>query len=161
MERDTKRRVALAFITALVSSWSIMLSGCALARDVKLNPSEARDALTRTIEDTAAQLDVPGWNRDHAPEVGDCGEQRANYTYGFGAPAPNSDHAADARIVADYWRSLGMEVRVVEDPLYVVYATGGPVEGLSFSTAPGDYYIAGESLCVPGDADEIRKQDNG
>lgn len=161
MERDTKRRVARAFITVLVSGWLIMLSGCALARDVKMNPSEARDALTRTIEDTAAQLDVPGWNRDHAPEVGDCGERRANYTYGFGAPAPDSDHAADARIVADYWRSLGMQVRVVEDPLYVVYGTGGPVGGLSFSTAPGDYYIAGESLCVPGDADEIRKQDNG
>ncbi|MCW2164936.1 hypothetical protein B0I12_002071 [Microbacterium hydrothermale] len=54
-----------------------------------------------------------------------------------------------------------MDVRVVESPSYVVYATGGPVEGLSFSTSPGDYYISGTSLCVPGDADEIRKQDNG
>lgn len=54
-----------------------------------------------------------------------------------------------------------MVVRLVESPEYVVYGSGGPVEGLSFSTGPGNYYIAGESLCVPGDVDKIRKQDNG
>lgn len=129
-----------------------------------MTPTEARDTLVQTIEDTAAQLDVQGWNRDHAAEVGNCGAkrgERVNYSYGFGAPAPGGDHGADARTVADYWRSLGMQVRVVDDPVYVVYGTGGPTEGLSFSTAPGNYYIAGESLCVPGDADALRKQDNG
>lgn len=129
-----------------------------------MNPPEARDSLIRTIEDTAARLDVEGWNRDHAAEVGNCGArrgERVNYAYGYGAPPPARDHAADARSVAEYWESLGMRVRVVEYPHFVVYATGGPVEGLAFSTAPGDYYISGTSLCVPGDADEIRKQDNG
>ncbi len=37
----------------------------------------------------------------------------------------------------------------------------GPVEGLSLLDRSRDYYIAGTSLCVPGDAAEIRKQDNG
>lgn len=129
-----------------------------------MTTDQARDALVTTIENSASKIDVVGWNRDSAAEVGNCGShrgERVNYMYGYGAPAPDNDRAADALIIADYWRSLGMQVRVVESPAYVVYATGGPVQGLSFSTAPGDYYIAGTSLCVPGDADEIRKQDNG
>lgn len=129
-----------------------------------MTPEEAQDALTSTIEATAAQLQITGWNRDHASEGGNCGAkrgERVDYTFGYGAPSPDSDRAADARTVAEYWRSLGMSVRIVERPSYVVYATGGPVEGLSSSTAPGDYYIAGTSLCVPGDADELRRQENG
>lgn len=161
MVRDIEHRMTRTVMAVVVSTSFFGLSACTMSKEATMSPSEARDALVRTIEDTAAQLDVHGWNRDHAPEIGECGAQRANYAYGYGAPASDSDHAADAEVVADYWRSLGMQVRVVEDPLYVVYGAGGPVDGLSFSTAPGDYYIAGESLCVPGDADEIRKQDNG
>lgn len=128
-----------------------------------MSPAEARDALVSTIEKSAGQLQVDGWSRSHAPEVGNCGArrgERADYSYSYGAPAPDSDHEADARKIADYWRSLGMQVRLVESPDYVVYASGGPVAGLTFSTAPGNYFIAGESLCVPGDATELRKQDN-
>ena len=129
-----------------------------------MSPEQARDALVSTVESSAKLLDAQGWTWDGAPEVGNCGQQsgdRVNYTYGYGAPPPDSDRSADAHKVADYWRSLGMEVRIVDEPAVVVYATGGPVKGLSFSTAPGDYHIAGTSLCVPGDADELRKQDNG
>lgn len=164
MARDTDCRTARAFIGAMLCGSLMLLAACTASEEETVTPSEARDTLIRTIEDTAAQLDVKGWNRDHAAEVGNCGAQRGervNYSYGAGAPAPDGDHAANARTVADYWRSLGMEVRIVDAPAYVVYGTGGPVEGLSFSTAPGNYYIAGESSCVPGDADELRKQDNG
>ncbi|MFN3948954.1 hypothetical protein [Microbacterium sp.] len=129
-----------------------------------MSPTDASDALVATVEATAEVLDVTGWNWDGAPEVGNCGArrgERVNWTYGYGAPPPDGDHNADAQKVADYWRSLGMDVRIAESPVPSVYATGGPVRGLSFITAPGDYYIAGTSLCVPGDADEIRKQDNG
>jgi len=129
-----------------------------------MSPEQARDALVSTVEESASLLNVRGWTWDGAPEVGNCGQrsgERVNYTYGYGAPPPDGDRAADAQKIADYWRSLGMEVRVVDKPLIVVYASGGPVGGLSFSTAPGDYHIAGTSLCVPGDASEIRKQDNG
>lgn len=160
----TSRPVLLPALGVLVALSLVGLPGCAQLKEDKMTPTEARDALVTTIEDSAAKLDATGWNRDHAPEVGDCdGQQgeRANFTYGYGAPAPDSDRGADAKIIADYWTSLGMQVRVVDTPLNVVYASGGPVAGLSFSTAPGDYYIAGTSLCVPGDAAEIRKQDNG
>ncbi|MEV7875990.1 hypothetical protein [Microbacterium sp. NPDC089188] len=142
----------------------LTVSGCAITGESKMDPDEARDALVSTVEESAAQLDVTGWARSHAPEAGNCGSrsgQRANYSFVYGAPAPVRDHEGDARRIAEYWRSLGMNVRLVESPEYVVYGSGGPVEGLSFSTGPGNYFIAGESLCVPGDADELRKQDNG
>ncbi|KEP76072.1 hypothetical protein HR12_10605 [Microbacterium sp. SUBG005] len=164
MARRTERLFARTLLIAVLSGSLMMLAACTTSKEATMSPSEARDTLIRTIQDTAAQLEVQGWNRDGAAEVGNCGAQRGervNYTYGYGAPAPDSDHAADARTVADYWRSIGMQVRVVDTPVHVVYGTGGPTEGLSFSTAPGNYYIAGESLCVPGDVDEIRKQDNG
>ncbi len=156
-----RRRTAVAAAAVLVGS---ILSCCEVTPTSSLSPADARDGLVKTIEDSAAKLDARRWSRDHAPEVGDCdGQQgeRANYTYGYGAPAPDGDRGADAKIIADYWTSLGMQVRVVDTPMYVVYASGGPVEGLSFSTAPGDYYIAGTSLCVPGDAAELRNVDNG
>lgn len=164
MASRTSRPVLAMVLGALVLISPITLAGCAQSKEDSMTPAEARDALVSTIEDSAAQLNVAGWHRDHAPEVGDCGNQqgqRVNYSYGYGAPAPDSDRGADAKVIADYWRSLGMQVRVVDTPLYVVYASGGTVAGLSFSTAPGDYYIAGTSLCVPGDAKAIRDQDNG
>lgn len=153
---------ASAVILLIVSL--LVVSACGVSKEAEMSPHEARDALVSTVEKSAAQLDVEGWSRSHAPEVGDCASrsgERANYSFTYGAPAPDGDPEADARKVADYWRSLGMEVRLVESPDYVVYGSGGPVEGLTFSTGPGNYFIAGESLCVPGDADEIRTQDNG
>lgn len=129
-----------------------------------MSPSDASETLVTTVEATAEVLDANGWTWDGAPEVGNCGTgrgARVNYTYGYGAPPPDGDHTADANKVADYWRSLGMEVRIAAAPVLAVYGTGGPVRGLSFVTAPGDYHIFGTSVCVPGDADEIRKQDNG
>lgn len=129
-----------------------------------MTPEQARDTLVSTIQDSAALLPrVTGWNRDSAPDPGNCGMQRGtrvNFTYGYGAPQPGGDHAADAQTIADYWRSLGMTVNtVVTDGDPVVYGAGGPVKGVRFSTAaPGDYYIAGTSLCVPGDPMKINTE---
>lgn len=52
-----------------------------------------------------------------------------------------------------------MTVRVDTSSEPVVFAEGGSVEGLSFSTGPGEYYITGSSLCVPGHADELVKEE--
>ncbi len=161
MRAATYTRVAVG-VTLCIAA--ISASGCAAGQASSLSPDQARGALVSTVENTSKILDVDGWTWDGAPEVGNCGQrsgERVNYTYGYGAPPPDGDRAADAKKVANHWRSLGMDVRTVEKPMVVVYATGGPVEGLSFSTGPGDYHIAGTSLCVPGDAAEIRKQDNG
>ncbi|MDF2562712.1 MAG: hypothetical protein K0R99_4158, partial [Microbacterium sp.] len=74
-----------------------------------MTPHEARDTLISTIEESAALLDVSGWNRDHAANVQSCGPdgQSAKYGYGYGAPQPDPprDRHADAKTIADYWTS--------------------------------------------------------
>jgi ABC-type transport system substrate-binding protein len=117
-----------------------------------MTPQEARDALVKIIVDTSAIVGVSGWKDGGAPDVGSCdaGVPSVNYGYGYGTQ-PGTDHLGDAQKVAAYWEKLGMSVRVVTSPAPRVYSTGGPVQGLSFSTAPGNYVIAGTSLCVPGD----------
>ncbi|MFF7683551.1 hypothetical protein ACFZA2_12415 [Microbacterium sp. NPDC007973] len=148
---------------AAVLGLTLLLASCAAPADE--SPVSARERLTSTIEESAAILGQVEWAEVGPADVGNCGDQpgeRVNYNYWYNAdPQPERDHAADARKMAEHWTALGMDVRVVESPSYVVYATGGPVEGLSFSTAPGNYYITGTSRCVPGDADDLRKQDNG
>lgn len=127
-----------------------------------MTPHEARDALVKTIEDTAALIDAPGWSRTSAPEVESCalgGGEGVAYTYGYSSsPAPEAAHAADAKTASDYWAFLGMKVRS-DDSGPVVFAEGGPVEALSFSTAPGNDFISGTSGCVAGNADDIIDQD--
>ncbi len=120
-----------------------------------MTPHEARDQLVNTIHDTAALMDVKGWNEDGAPSVGSCDDGAGvNWGYGYGAPQQDRDLLADAEVVADYWTSLGMSVRTNTDHEPAVFATGGPVQGLRLATGPGDYYIVGTSLCVPGDANQ-------
>ncbi|WJM14896.1 hypothetical protein [Microbacterium arborescens] len=154
--------VAAAVAAALAS----MSSSCTASQGDPMTPQEARDLLIATIEESAALLHVPGWNSDGAPGVQKCGPDgtSAKYGYGYGAPQPDPprDRHADAKKVADHWRTLGMTVRVIINPEGdpVVFSTGGPVSGLRFVTAaPGDYYIAGSSLCVPGDADDLRREE--
>lgn len=164
MDTRTRGMPRPAVALVLVLATTQMTSACAASKEEVVSSTNAREALVATVEETAGVLEVTGWNWDGAPEVGNCGArrgERVDWTYGYGAPPPDGDHGADAQRVADFWRSLGMDVRIVESPVPAVYGTGGPVRGLTFITAPGDYYIAGTSLCVPGDADEIRKQDNG
>lgn len=128
MVRNTgSSRCVVLSVTVFVAS--LQLTSCVAASQAATDVKAARDSLVATVENSAAQLDVAGWSQSHAPEVGDCGStggERANYSFTYGAPAPSSDRAADARKVADYWRSLGMQVRLVESPDFVVYGSGGP-----------------------------------
>lgn len=163
MVGDGERVIRWIISATALLGLNVALAACASSADV--SPQTAREQLTTTIEESAAILGGVEWAEVAPADGGNCGDQpgqRVNYNYWYSAaPQTGRDHAADAQRMAEHWRKLGMDVRVVESPSYVVYATGGPVEGLSFSTSPGDYYISGTSLCVPGDADEIRKQDNG
>jgi ABC-type transport system substrate-binding protein len=150
---------ALGALTVL-----LLLAGCTPTpkEDPAMTPHEARDQLVKTVKDTAARLTVGGWKEDSAPDVGACDGDvpSVDYGYGYGA-APGTDHLADAQKVAEYWKTLGMTVRVETSPDPVVFATGGPVKGVSFSTAPGNYYISGTSLCVPGDIDTLTDEQAG
>lgn len=128
-----------------------------------MTPHQVRDTLVSTIVDTAALLDVEGWAEDSAPGVKSCdagGADGAKYSYGYGAPQPPGDHVKDVQTVAEHWKSLGMTVKVVTDPDPAVFAAGGPIQNISFSTNPGNYYISGTSLCAPGDALQLLKEES-
>ncbi|AZZ49416.1 hypothetical protein C5C31_10790 [Rathayibacter rathayi] len=60
----------------------------------------------------------------------------AGSVVGFDIWAPRGNTAAaDAALVALFWESLGMSVRIARDrPLPLVHATGGPVDRASFRT---------------------------
>lgn len=120
-----------------------------------MTPDEARDALVRITEDTAALLGNDGWKSSSEPSVGPCEYDEVDWSYRQSSPIPDADHLTNAQTVAEYWEGLGMTVRIDQTPDPVVYATGGDLHGISFSTGPGTYQIAGTSLCVPGDLSQI------
>lgn len=153
MRTDTTAAV-LRFV-ALVAAVAVLATGCTSKEDL-VTPEEARDSLVTVTSETAALVESVGaWSPSGDPSAGSC-NGGLNWDYGISAPPPDSARLEDAQTVADYWTSLGMEVRVQTDPDPVVYATGGPLKGISFSTGPGLYSIGGTSMCAPGDPDDYR-----
>lgn len=120
-----------------------------------MTPEQARDALTTVTHDSADLLKIDGWTESGVPSAGGCAGG-LNWEYIYGAPAPDGGPLDDAQTVADYWKSLGMTVMVNTEHDPVVFATGGSLRGISFSTGPGDYHFSGTSLCVAGDPDDYR-----
>lgn len=112
--------------------------------------------LTSIIHDTAELLGTDGWDDDGDPGVQSCdGGNGVKWSYGYSALPGDVDPLADAEKVAAHWETLGMSVRVNTEHDPVVFATGGSLQGVSFSTGPGKYAIGGTSACVPGDANQI------
>ena len=121
-----------------------------------MTPDEARDMLAATIADTAALIDGPEWAETSVPVAQECvvgGARGTKFGHDIAAPRPDRDRRADVEKVADYWKSLGMSVRIIIDRP-AVYGAGGPVQNIEFSTDPGNYLIGGTSLCAPGEVDE-------
>ena len=119
-----------------------------------MTPEQVRDSLIKIAEDTAALLDIDGW-KDEASLAQGC-SAGVEFGYTYAAPPADSVRLAEARKVAEYWRSLGMETRVNSENDPVVFGSGGPIQSISFSTGPGMYDVSGTSLCVPGDPDDYR-----
>jgi len=142
--------VAVAFAVVVVT-----LTGCG-PQEADVTPDEARETLTSIIHDTAELLGTPGWEEASTPGVESCDNgDGVKWSYRYSTPPGDVDPLADAETVAAHWESLGMSVRINTEHSPVVFATGGPLQGLSFSTGPGNYSIAGTSACVPGDANQI------
>lgn len=122
-----------------------------------MSPEEARESLTTIVVQTAALLDLEGWVDNGAPFAESCESGNGvKWSYFYGAPVVDADVKAMTDTVTDHWRSLDMDVRTVTDPVPSVFATGGPLQGLAFTTGPSNYTISGTSLCAPGNADDYR-----
>ena len=150
-------RPAIRVLAILAAAVTLVatLSACSRLEDA-MTPDEARDTLVATVRDTAALIDGPAWAESYASLPQECaagGAPGTKYGYTYSAPRPDRDRQADVEKVAEYWESLGMDVRILpERP--VVFGAGGPVQNIEFSTDPGNYSIGGTSLCGLGDPDE-------
>ncbi|MDQ1082302.1 MULTISPECIES: hypothetical protein [Microbacterium] len=119
-----------------------------------MTPEQARDQTMSVLDGTMAASGATGWVRDAQgePIPQDCQiDDRPGVTFGHGgyAGTPGTDPAADAQRVVDYWTSIGIDSRVVTDPVIVVFGSGGPVKAISFATSP-TYAISLGGICVPG-----------
>lgn len=120
-----------------------------------MTEQEAKSALVDLIHDSAAHVEAD-WSEALAADTVECdfeGRAGAKYSYAYGAPQPNQDNLAAVQTIADFWRDQGLEVKVDEERGPVVYGSGGPVQNVSFSSAPGDYLISGTGLCFPVDTE--------
>lgn len=125
-----------------------------------MTPDEAKEMLTSIIRESAELLETGGWEESSAPGVQACDNGNGiKWNYLYSAMPGDVEPLADAEKIAAHWESLGMTVRINTDHAPVVFATGGPLQGLSFSTGPGKYGIGGTSACVPGNADQIRDEE--
>ncbi len=159
---DTRRARRRVVVTAAARAVSA-LSACANGPQEEITPEASRQALIAVVQDTATLLAADGWDEISPPVWGPCSldsDEGANVAWAY-AREPLTDHESNAKKVADYWESLGMAVRIVSEPAYSVYATGGPVDGLAFHTEPGLYGLSGTSQCVPGDAVDLIDEQQG
>lgn len=154
MRRPGLLRATVAAISFVVA---LSLTACGSNAGDEMTPKESREAFLTLVKDTATVVAPDGWAEIGPPGWSSCsadGAEGASTDWAYGRE-PLTDHAANAQKVADYWESLGMQVRIVSEPNYSVYATGGATDAIAFHTAPGLYGISGSARCVPGDAKSL------
>ena len=131
-----------------------MMAGCSTG-EAAMTPEQARDQTMSVLNGTISASGATDWILDGdgsaIPQQCDA-DGGGGVTFGHGgyATTPGGHPAADAQAVAEYWTSLGIETRIVSDPTPTVFGRGGPVNAISFGTAPG-YTISLGGVCVPGD----------
>lgn len=145
------RRFGATIVAATVA---VFLVSCTPEEKHYVTPEQARDQTMDVLYGTMSASGVSGWvtDREGEPIPQDCnvgGEDGVTFGHGAYAQPEGRDPAADAQRVVDYWTSIGIESRVVTDPVIVVFGSGGPVKAISFATDP-TYAISLGGICVPG-----------
>ena len=161
LEKDSKLVAAIAVLMATG------LTSVSCAKDEKsITPREGRNHVVEFVKSTTPQTTAKGWwPRNGVASPGSCslgsGQDGASYDYDLVAPR-GTDLIGDAHLVADYWKSLGMTVRIVnESTSPTVFAEGGPVLRAMFETDASDdrYRVGAVAPCAPGDAMSLVKED--
>ncbi len=166
METTRFRQVRRLVAVIAVLMATVLTSASCAKEETKMTPREGRDQVVEFVKNTTVKTDIKGWlPRSGVAAPGSCslggGREGASYGYDLSAPR-GTDHAGDARMVADYWESLGMTVRIAgpsESP--TVFAEGGPVLRATFDTDASDemYRVGAVAPCAPGDAVTLIKED--
>lgn len=151
-----KRCNAVTTLVLLACILPFGLTACDGADAKQQSSEEVEEQLVTTMVRTGERLPTREWQpQSGRPAPEPCGEKgKAQFSWSLIAE-PDESHLTDAETVRDYWRSLGMNVRLVKDPVPTVYARGGGFTSMSFSPAPGLYHLSGTSLCFSGDSAEL------
>jgi hypothetical protein len=158
----------LLVTVAAVVGIAMLTAGCGgkEPEEKRMSAREGRDRAVEFVINTTKQVDIPGWwPRNGVAGAQDCslggGKKGASYDYDQWAPR-GTDYFADATKVAEYWKSLGMTVRIADStPHPTVYASGGPVLRADFDTgaADGNYAVGATVACSAGDAAQFNRED--
>jgi len=150
--------------TLLVAFAMTVCAGC--TSEAEIGAREGRDRVVKLVVDTAGLLGGEAWNaRKGAAWAEGCslgGEVKGAH-YSFDLWAPRGERGIeDARRVAAYWKTLGMNVWVTDTPYPTVFGEGGPALRASFMTGAPDnaYNVGAVAPCAPGDAFELNNRDD-
>lgn len=166
--KTTRFRKGSKLVAAIAVLMGTGLTCASCAKEEKtMTPREGRDQVVDFVKNTTAQTAARGWwPRNGVAEAGTCsleeGQQSASYDYDLASPR-GTDPTGDAQLVADYWKTLGMSVRIVNPSTSpTVFAEGGPVLRAMFETDASDdlYRVGAVAPCALGEADVLSAEDD-
>ncbi|WP_270352836.1 hypothetical protein [Microbacterium testaceum] len=142
--------ISLMFVAATLTS-------CGTSQGVNPSAEQVEVQLTNVMYDTADQLDVGEWSPiGGRPRPAPCtGTETSKFGWSIGAESQGEEPLEDAKVVRDYWRSLGMDARLVEGPNPAVYGSGAGTAAIEFSSGPRRYSIWATSLCAIGNSADL------
>lgn len=156
MPRTSSRFLFCALLAAPVF---LCASGCSSSGASERTTAEVESLLISTISDTAPIAASTDWKLNSGrPAPTPCGDQAVTKFAWSITTDRGHDPETDARQVYEYWTGLGMKTRLVEKPIPAVYARGGNIRTVAFSTGPALYSISGTSLCAPGNSVELEER---
>lgn len=178
MATELRRLLPVILITAAILALALLATFTTPTKEYTMTPREGRATIVEFVQNTSRQLDLEGWwPRNGAAAPSHCslsGDTKgAAYSFDLWVPrGPEENTDADrpaqrehyANLVADYWRSLGMKVKILSTAARypTVYGSGGPVLRADFVTGATDnsYSIGTIAPCSPGNSHELLLEDN-
>lgn len=155
----TRTNSRLLFSALLAASILMCTPGCSSHGASERTTAEVESLLISTISDTAPIAASTDWRMNSGrPAPAPCGGQTVTKFAWSITTDRGHDPENDARRVYEYWTRLGMKTRLVEKPIPAVYARGGNIRTVAFSTGPALYSISGTSLCAPGNSVELENR---
>ena len=159
--------------TASVAALTVLLSilaGCTpSAKNSTMTPEESRKALVQLHEATIGALGTTGWTEMGGMPIQECvlGDGSTGVNFGSYQLGPASSHPdADIATIEAVWKSKGLATTVKRstnplDTTTRLMGSGGPVTILEFDADTHRTSLTGDSVCVVGNAADLRNQVDG
>lgn len=151
------RRTVTAIAWMLVAA---VLASCSTPQGKIPSAEQVEAQLTTVMYDTADQLNIGEWSPiGGRPRPAPCtGTETSKFGWSIGADYQGKEPLEDAKVVRDYWQSLGMSARLVDGPNPSVYGSGAGAAAIEFSSGPRRYSIWATSLCGAGSSADLERR---